>query len=59
MKTEIETIRKTQAEGIIETEIMRKRSGTTTTSMNSRIQEMEERISSAEETLCVCECRHV
>ena len=37
MKIEIETIKKIQAEGIIETEIMRKQSGTTNTSMNSRI----------------------
>ena len=51
MKAEIETIKKTQAEGIIETENMRKRSGTTNVSMNSRIQEMEERISSAEDTI--------
>ena len=50
LKTEIETI-KTQTRGIIETEIMRKRSGTTNTSINSRIQEMEERISSTEDTI--------
>ena len=51
LKTEIETIKKTQAEGIIETEIMRKRSGTTHASLKSRTQEMEERISSAEDTI--------
>ena len=51
LKTEIETIKKTQAEGIIETEIMRKRSETTNARMNNRIQEVEERISSAEERI--------
>ena len=51
MKTEKETIKKTQAMGIIETEILRKQSGTTNTSMNSRIQKMEERISSTEDTI--------
>ena len=48
MKTEIETIKKTQAEGIIETEIMKKHLGTINASIKRRIQEMEERISSAE-----------
>ena len=38
LKTEIKTIKKTQAKGIIETEIMRKLSGTTNASINSRIQ---------------------
>ena len=51
LKTEIETIKKKQAEGIKETEIMRKQSGTANASINSRIQEMEERISSAEDTI--------
>ena len=51
MKTEIEKIRKTQAKGIIETEIMRKWAGTTNASMNSRIQEIEERLSSAKDTI--------
>ena len=50
LKTEIETIKKKTKE-IIETEIMRKWSGTTTTSKNNRIQEMEERISSTEDTI--------
>ena len=35
--------------GILKTEIMRKYSETTKASMNSRIQEMEERISGVEE----------
>ena len=51
LKTEIGTIKKTQAEGIIKTEIMRKQSGTINTSMNSRIKEIEERISSTEDTI--------
>ena len=36
LKTELETIKKTQAEGIIETEIMRKRSRTTNASMECK-----------------------
>ena len=51
LKTEIETIKKIQAEGIIETEVMRKWSRTTNASINSRIQEMEERTLSAEDTV--------
>ena len=43
LKTEIETIKNTEAEGIIETEIMRKQSGTTNASISIRLQEMEER----------------
>ena len=37
--------------GIIETEITRKQSGTTNASINNRIQEMEERISSTNDTI--------
>ena len=51
LKTEKETIKKTQAEGIIEIEIMRKRSGITNASINSRIQEIEERLLSTEDTI--------
>ena len=51
LKTEIEVIKKTQTEGIIETEIKRKPLGTTNASINSRIQEMEERLSSVEDTI--------
>ena len=51
LETKIETINKTQTEGITDTEIMRKWSGTTNVSTNNRIQEMEERISSAEDTI--------
>ena len=38
LKTEMETIKKTQADEIIEIEIMRKRYGITNASINSRIQ---------------------
>ena len=41
LKTDIETIQKTQTEEIIEMESMIKRSGITNASINSRIQEME------------------
>ena len=51
LKSEIETVKKTQAEGIIETEILSKWSGTTNANINSRIQEIEERISSSEDTI--------
>ena len=51
LKTEIEAIKKTQVKGIIDTKILRKQSGTKNTSMNRRIQEMEERISSTEDTI--------
>ena len=46
-----ETIKKTQTEEIIEMEIMKKFSGITNTSLKSRIQQMEERLSSAEDTI--------
>ena len=46
----LKAIKKIQTEGIIETESMRKWSGTTNASMNSRIQEMKERISNSEDT---------
>ena len=48
LKTETETIKKTQAKEIIETEMMRKQPGTINESINSKIQEMEGRISNAE-----------
>ena len=49
-KIEIQTIKKTQTKGILEAENIRKWSGTTNTSMNNRIQEMEEINSSIEDT---------
>ena len=50
-RIQIETIKKTQTEGILEMENMRKHSGTTNASINSRIQVIEERLSSAEDTI--------
>ena len=51
MKTELESIKKTQNEKTLELENLEKRSGTTKVSITNRIQEMEERISGAEDTL--------
>ena len=45
LKIEIEAIKKTYTEGILEMENLGKRTGTTDTSITNRIQEMEERIS--------------
>ncbi|KAL6084859.1 hypothetical protein STEG23_002844 [Scotinomys teguina] len=51
LKTEIEAIKKTQTEGKLEMENLSKRTGTTDTSINNRIQAMEERISGIEDTI--------
>ena len=51
LKTEIETIKEKQTKRSIEIEIMRKWSGTINASINSRIQEKENRISSTEDTI--------
>lgn len=51
LKTEIETIKKTQMEGMLEIEKLGKRPGTTDASITDRIQEIEERISGVEDTL--------
>ena len=48
LKGEIETIKKTQRETILEIKTLGKKSGTIDTSISNRIQEMEERISGAE-----------
>ena len=45
----METIKKTQTKGMLEIEKLGKRSGTADTSITNRIQEMEERISGAED----------
>ena len=50
LKREIETIKKTQSETALEIETLGKKSGTIDTSISNRIQEMEERISSAEDS---------
>jgi hypothetical protein len=48
---EIEIIKKTQMEANLEMENLRKRSGITKVSITNRIQETEERISGAEDTV--------
>ena len=54
MKTEMEAMKKTQSEGWLDMENLGKRTGTTETRITNRIQEIEERISDAEDTL-MCE----
>jgi uncharacterized coiled-coil protein SlyX len=51
LKVEVETIKKTQRETILEIETLGKKSGTIDVSMSNRIQEMEERISGAEDSI--------
>ena len=51
LKMEVQTINKTQRETTLEIEILGKKSGTTDASISNRIQEMEERISGAEESI--------
>jgi chromosome segregation ATPase len=51
LKMEVETIKKTQRETTLEIEILRKKSGTRDMSIRNRIQEMEERISGAEDSI--------
>ena len=48
LKVEVETIKKTQMEANLEMENLGKRSGITDVSITNRIQEIEERISGAE-----------
>jgi hypothetical protein len=48
---EIETIKKSQRETTLELENLGKRSGVIDTSITNRIQEMEKRISCAEDTI--------
>ena len=48
---EIETIKKTQRETALEIETLGKKSGNRDVSINNRIQEMEERISGAEDSI--------
>jgi hypothetical protein len=50
-KVEIETIKKTQTEEILEMENIGKRVGTIYADMTNRIQEMEERISGIDDTI--------
>ena len=51
LKMEVETIKKTQRETTLEIEILGKKSGTIDVSISNRIQEMEERISGAEDSI--------
>ena len=51
LKREMEAIKKTQIETILEMENLGKRTGTTDVSITNRIQEMEERISDVEDTI--------
>ena len=51
LKMEVETIKKSQRETTKEIEILGKKSGTIDVSISNRIQEMEERISGAEDSI--------
>ena len=51
LKIEIEAIKKSQMEAILEMENLGKRTGTAEVSITNRIQEMEERISGIEDTI--------
>jgi chromosome segregation ATPase len=51
LKREVDTIKKTQREATLEIETLGKKSGTIDVSISNRIQEMEERISGAEDSI--------
>jgi prefoldin subunit 5 len=51
LKMEVETIKKTQRETTLEIEILGKKSGSIDVSISNRIQEMEERISGAGDSI--------
>ena len=51
LKTEVETTKKSQRETTLEIENLEKKSGAKNANINNRIQEMEERISGAEDTI--------
>ena len=51
VKREVDTIKKTQSEATLEIEYLGKKSGTIDASISTRIQEMEERISGAEDSI--------
>jgi predicted nucleic acid-binding Zn-ribbon protein len=51
LKMEVETIKKIQMETTLEIETLGKKSGTIDASINNRIQEIEERISGAEDSI--------
>ena len=51
VKREVDTIKKTESEATLEIETLGKKSGTIDASINNRIQEMEERISGAQDSI--------
>ena len=51
LKREVDTIKKTQSEATLEVETLGKKSGTIHASISNRIQDMEERISGAEDSI--------
>jgi predicted nucleic acid-binding Zn-ribbon protein len=51
LKREVDTIKKTQSEAMLEIEKLGKKSGTIDTSITNRIKEMEDRISGAEDSI--------
>ena len=51
LKREVNTIKKTHSEATVEIEILGKKYGTIDVSISNRIQEMEERISGAEDSI--------
>ena len=51
LKRVVDTIKKTQSEATLEIETLGKKSGTIDASIRNRIQEMEERISGAEDSI--------
>ena len=51
IKREVDTIKKNQSEATLEIETLGKKSGTIDASISNRIQEMEERISGAEDSI--------
>jgi predicted nucleic acid-binding Zn-ribbon protein len=51
LKREVETIKKTQSETTLEIQTLGKKSETIDASISNRIQEMEERISGAEDSI--------
>jgi predicted nucleic acid-binding Zn-ribbon protein len=51
LKSEVDTIKKTKNEATLEIETLGKKSGTIDARISNRIQDMEERISGAEDSL--------
>ena len=51
LKREVNTIKKAQSEAMLEIETLRKKSGTIAVSISKRIQEMEESIPVAEDSI--------